>query len=100
MNSNVDEQTPGFPVLEDLLSCWLKGCFAKAFPEGGAENAGAVTATGNPAFGDFQCNDAMPLAKTLRIQPRKIAEKIVENASLPGVVKKLEIGRASCRERV
>ena len=91
MNSNVDKCTPGFPVLEDLLSGWLKECFIEAFPEGGAENAGAVTATGNPAFGDFQCNDAMPLAKTLRIQPRKIAEKIVENASLPGVVKKLEV---------
>lgn len=91
MNSKADECTPVFPVLEDLLSGWLKECFAKAFPEDGVQEAGAVTATGNPAFGDFQCNDAMPLAKTLRMQPRKIAEKVVANASLPGIVKKLEV---------
>jgi arginyl-tRNA synthetase len=31
----------------------------------------------NPKFGDFQCNLALPLAKTLGQQPRAIAEQII-----------------------
>lgn len=35
----------------------------------------------NPSFGDYQCNNALPLAKILKEPPRKVAEKIVSHFS-------------------
>lgn len=45
----------------------------------------------NPKFGDFQCNIALPLAKTLGEKPRAIAEKIVTAVDLSGICEPLEI---------
>lgn len=59
------------------LAAWLQEAFRRAF--GAAADAcrlQVVPAT-DPAFGDFQCNDAMALAKSLRLAPRAIAQRIV-----------------------
>ena len=45
----------------------------------------------NPKFGDFQCNIALPLAKTLDEKPRAIAEKIVTAVDLGDICEPLEI---------
>jgi arginyl-tRNA synthetase len=45
----------------------------------------------NPKFGDFQCNIALPLAKTLGEKPRAIAEKIVAAVDLNDMCQPLEI---------
>jgi arginyl-tRNA synthetase len=45
----------------------------------------------NPKFGDFQCNIALPLAKTLGEKPRAIAEKIVAAVNLDDMCEPLEI---------
>ena len=45
----------------------------------------------NPKFGDFQCNIALPLAKTLGEKPRAIAEKIVAAVNLHDMCEPLEI---------
>ena len=45
----------------------------------------------NPKFGDFQCNIALPLAKTLGEKPRAIAEKIVAAVDLSDICESLEI---------
>ena len=45
----------------------------------------------NPKFGDFQCNIALPLAKTLGEKPRAIAEKIVAAVDLSNICEPLEI---------
>jgi arginyl-tRNA synthetase len=45
----------------------------------------------NPKFGDFQCNIALPLAKTLGEKPRAIAEKIVAAVDLSDICEPLEI---------
>ncbi len=48
----------------------------------GAEYADAdplVAATNNPKFGDYQANVALSLSKKLKMAPRAIAEKIIEN---------------------
>jgi arginyl-tRNA synthetase len=45
----------------------------------------------NPKFGDFQCNIALPLAKTLGEKPRAIAEKIVAAVNLGDMCEPLEI---------
>jgi len=52
----------------------------------------AVAAT-NPEFGDYQCNEAMTLAKALRIAPRAMAQAVVERARRQPheAVEKLEI---------
>ncbi|NLB70021.1 MAG: arginine--tRNA ligase [Lentisphaerae bacterium] len=91
MNSYVPESLPPCSVIEDFLSDWFRKCFAKTFPDVDLAGAGSVAVATNPDFGDFQCNDAMPLAKTLKMPPRKIAEQIVSNASLPGVIESLEV---------
>ena len=78
--------------LETTLSKLLSTRFAEVFPDcPEAAVAGRVTASANPAFGDFQCNDAMPLAKALKIPPRAVAEKIVSGFAAPDVIAKLEI---------
>uniref|UniRef100_A0A7S1TKW6 arginine--tRNA ligase n=1 Tax=Erythrolobus australicus TaxID=1077150 RepID=A0A7S1TKW6_9RHOD len=40
--------------------------------------AAMLTAATKPEFGDYQCNAAMGLAKTLKLKPRDVATKIVE----------------------
>lgn len=45
----------------------------------------------NPKFGDFQCNIALPLAKTLGEKPRAIAEKIVAAVDLSDICEPSEI---------
>jgi arginyl-tRNA synthetase len=50
-----------------------------------------IVPTTNPKFGDFQCNIALPLAKTLGEKPRAIAEKIVAAVNLGDMCEPLEI---------
>jgi len=67
----------------------------------------------DPAHGDVATNLALTLAKSLKQKPRAVAERLVATLQVPqGLVRKieiagpgfinffLEIGRASCRERV
>lgn len=80
------------PVIEDFLTDLLNSRFREVFPDNdAAATAGTVTAAGNPEFGDFQCNDAMALAKALRMPPRAIAEKVASGASFPGIISKIEV---------
>ena len=62
----------------ETLSAWLQTAFEKAFGEAARGTCLRVQPSTDPAFGDFQCNDAMALAKTLRLPPRTIAARIVE----------------------
>lgn len=76
--------------LEGLTS-WIKNALVKAF---GAE-AESVEIKISPAtdsrFGDFQCNDAMGLAKRFHKAPRAIAEAIVANLDADGAPATVEI---------
>ena len=60
------------------LAAWLQNALEKAFGEAAAGTALRVNPATDPRFGDFQCNDAMGLAKKLRMPPRAIAQKIVD----------------------
>ena len=75
---------------ESELSAWLAGAFAKAFPDAGIPAPRVLPAT-DAKFGDFQCNDAMGLAKILHKPPRAIAEAALAAAPLPEFVEKAEI---------
>ena len=53
----------------------VQQAFEQAFPGEDFSFVRVLPAT-DPKFGDFQCNDALKLAKTLRLPPRAIAEKV------------------------
>ncbi len=62
---------------EQQLTAWLQAAFCRAFGAQDDETQLRVVPATDPAFGDFQCNDAMGLARKLRLAPRLIAERIV-----------------------
>ena len=74
------------------IESWLRDGFSAAFPENDFSHVRALPAT-DAKFGDFQCNDALAAAKTLRQPPRKIAEAVFAKLkdSQPPFVEKLEL---------
>ena len=57
---------------------WLKAGFEKAFPDIELPEIKAVPAT-DPKFGDYQCNDALKIAKKAGFRnPREAAQKVIE----------------------
>ena len=53
----------------------VRGAFEKAFPGENFDFVRVVPAT-DPKFGDYQCNDALKLAKKFKMNPRQVAEKV------------------------
>jgi arginyl-tRNA synthetase len=76
---------------EQILSDWLKSAFIAACGEEASSLSIRVTPATDTKFGDFQCNDAMPLAKLLKKPPRAIAEAVVKALPLPSFIQKLEV---------
>ena len=76
----------------DSIEGWLKAGFESAFPGNDFSGVRALPAT-DAKFGDFQCNDALAAAKTLRQPPRKIAEAVFAKLkeSQPPFVEKVEL---------
>ena len=74
------------------IESWLRDGFSAAFPENDFSHVRALPAT-DAKFGDFQCNDALAAAKTLRQPPRKIAEAVFAKLkeSQPPFVEKVEL---------
>ena len=56
------------------LSDILKGAFERAFPGEDLSGVRVLPAT-DPKFGDYQCNDALKLARRVRLNPRDVAAK-------------------------
>jgi arginyl-tRNA synthetase len=82
---------PAWCRCEAVLAEWLGRAFAAAF---GAEAAGVtirVQPTVDAQFGDFQCNDAMPLAKRLKQSPRVIAEAVIRALPFPECIEKADV---------
>lgn len=74
----------------DILSRIFADAIFKAF---GVDDADPLVGPArNPAFGDFQCNAAMPLGKRLGINPREAAMKIIEHAETAGLTEPLTAG--------
>ena len=78
------------PMKNDSIAGWLQKAFAAAFPGNDFSQVAALPAT-DPKFGDFQCNDALKFAKTLKTPPRKIAEAVAAAAEKADFVDRLEI---------
>lgn len=76
---------------EEQLAGWLRQAFRAAFDEGQELPAVRVQPATDSRFGDFQCNDAMQAAKTLRKPPRAVAEAALAALPLPPMLAKAEI---------
>ena len=57
------------------LSEIVGGAFRKAFPGESFDSIRVVPAT-DPKFGDYQCNDALKIAKKVALKPRDAAERV------------------------
>ena len=84
---------PGEPAL-DVLS-WLSGkvqaALVKAYgPEYADADPLLQTAT-KLEFGDYQCNVAMPLGKSLKSKPRDIATAIADALEIDSICEPVEI---------
>ncbi len=62
----------------------VKSAFEKAFPGEDFSFVKVVPAT-DPRFGDYQCNDALKVAKKMGMKPRDAAQKVAEQ--MAGVLK-------------
>ncbi len=60
------------------LTDTIKSAFGKTFPEADFSFVKVVPAT-DPKFGDYQCNDALKLAKRFGKNPREIAAMVAAN---------------------
>ena len=86
-----NEQTFTVGRTEAELAQWLKAGFCAAFGDACKDMVIRVTPATDPAFGDFQCNDAMQAAKTLRKPPRAVAEQALAALPLPPMLQKAEV---------
>lgn len=70
----------------------MRETFRNAFPDIESDwSTVSVVATNSAEFGDYQCNHAMGLAKTLKKAPRQLAETVVKSAPSHEAVEKLDI---------
>ncbi|HEY9103932.1 arginine--tRNA ligase [Chitinimonas sp.] len=70
----------------------LNGRFAAALAQVGAPDAQPlVQLAGRPEFGDYQMNGVMGAAKALKLNPRELAQKVIDVVDLAGVAQSLEI---------
>ncbi len=66
--------------------------FKAALKSMNAESAPVpISKSTKAGFGDYQFNGAMALAKQLKQNPRQIAENIIQNVDLDGVVESVEV---------
>lgn len=87
----VDTEMDGVSV-SGYLSEWARTTLIGLFPEQ-ADSLGSTTVvpTGNPEFGDYQCNECMRLGKLLKRPPREVAQVVADEAQLPPCIAKIDI---------
>ncbi len=78
-------------TFETRLSEWTADTMKTIFGLDDSEVHLGVSPTNNDKFGDYQCNAAMELARSLKKAPRQIAQEFVDAAKLPDFVDKIEI---------
>ena len=76
----------------NILTSWVRVVFAEAFSDTDIDfSKVSVAMAGSRGLGDYQCNEAMPLAKKLGKSPRDIAQMVVDSVELPEFIEKLEV---------
>jgi arginyl-tRNA synthetase len=64
--------------VKNWLEKEVSRALVRAFGEEVADAQPMVTQATKPEFGDYQCNAALPLSKALKMKPRDVAEKLLE----------------------
>ncbi len=78
--------------IDQMLTEWLRAEFNQAFPGiAGEETSIQVVPTGSADYGDYQCNAAMALARTLQQKPRDIAQSLVDRAQRHASVERMDV---------
>ena len=73
---------------EGLAKAWLAAAFEAVVPGCGG---GKVVPSKDSRFGDWQCNDAMGIAKRAGKNPREVAQAVVQALPLPEILEKAEV---------
>jgi arginyl-tRNA synthetase len=76
---------PVITMLEDRISA------AMSAAAGRGDCIAQVRPTTDPGFGDYQVNGVMALAKELKINPKKLAERVVEKLDVSDICEEPEI---------
>ncbi|HEX5127526.1 MAG TPA: arginine--tRNA ligase [Rhodocyclaceae bacterium] len=75
-------------TLTELLDTRVRAALAAVnFPDAPA----IVQPAGRPEFGDYQANGIMAAAKSRKMNPRALAQEVVDKLDLQGIASKLEI---------
>eukprot|EP01038_Epipyxis_sp_PR26KG_P005746 gene5746-7935_t len=69
----------------------VKNSLIASFGETIGTNADPLVFTGKTDFGDYQTNAALPLSKILKKKPQEIAQSLLNNLDLSGVINKADI---------
>lgn len=95
--SSGDVQTPASVAMgsaQQQVAALFKEALAKVVPEGEAPEP-IVLPTQNPKFGDYQCNNALPLLKKLPKgtykNPREVAQAIIDALPESELIKEVSI---------
>jgi len=79
-------------ALNVSLSKWLAGGFERASGDEGQDFSSVrVVPSANPQFGDYQCNECMPLAKKDKKNPREFAQAVVDHCGEHQGVSRVEV---------
>jgi arginyl-tRNA synthetase len=79
-------------TVSETLSAWAVAAFKSAFGDALTDtSAVGVVPSGNPQFGDYQCNAAMSLAKQLKKSPRDVASAFLAKAPPHPAVERVDI---------
>ena len=73
---------------EGLAKQWLSAAFEAVVPGCGG---GKVVPSKDTRFGDWQCNDAMGIAKRAGKNPRALADEVIQALPLPEILEKAEV---------
>lgn len=73
---------------EGLTKQWLSAAFEAVVPGCGG---GKVVPSKDTRFGDWQCNDAMGIAKRAGKNPRALADEVIHALPLPEILEKAEV---------
>jgi len=79
------------PDTLSILGDRFRRALSAAFGPRQADTDPMLTPATNPRFGDYQANLAMRLAKNVRMNPREVARKIIDQLETDDVLEKVEI---------
>lgn len=73
-----------------ILSERVRKALIEAYGENG-KLAEPMVLPGKSEFGDYQCNAALPLSKSLKLKPRDVAEKLMETLKIDDIIERIDI---------